>query len=94
MWWEIGENGENARNLNGEPIAQWQTRLKLSLPMLGGINATLHLRANGEVGIAMTTDSESSEARLLDNTEQLRKQFEAVGLSLTKLLVQHDQPVE
>ena len=94
MWWEIGENGKNARDLSGEPIAQWQTRLKLSLPMLGGIDATLHLRTGGEVGITVNTDSGSSEARLKDGAEQLRKQFEAAGLNLTKLLVQHDQPVE
>ena len=94
MRWEIGENDENARSLDGEPIAQWQTRLKLSLPMLGGIDATLHLRAGGEVGITVTTESETSEVRLKDSAEQLRKQFEAAGLNLTKLLVQHDQSVE
>ncbi|MER2541389.1 MAG: flagellar hook-length control protein FliK [Azonexus sp.] len=94
MRWEIGENGENARNLDGEPMAQWQTRLKLSLPMLGGIDATLHLRAGGEVGITVSTESETSEIRLKDSAEQLRKQFEAAGLNLTKLLVQHDRPVE
>ena len=94
MRWEIGENGENARNLDGEPMAQWQTRLKLSLPMLGGIDATLHLRAGGEIGITVSTESETSEIRLKDSAEQLRKQFEAAGLNLTKLLVQHDRPVE
>lgn len=94
MWWEIGENPENARNLNGEPLAQWQTRLKLSLPILGGIEAKLQLRPGGEVGISLTTDSESSEATLRDGISQLRHQFESAGLNLTQLLVQHGQAAE
>lgn len=94
MWWEIGENAGDARNLAGEPIAQWQTRLKLSLPMLGGIDAVLHLRAGGEVGITVTTDSESSELRLRESSEHLRNQFEVIGLKLSQLLLQHGQTTE
>lgn len=94
MWWEIGENSGDARNLAGEPIAQWQTRVKLSLPMLGGIDAVLHLRAGGEVGITVTTDSESSELRLRESSENLRNQFESVGLKLSQLLLQHGQTAE
>ena len=94
MWWEIGENSGDARNLAGEPIAQWQTRVKLSLPMLGGIDAVLHLRAGGEVGITVTTDSAGSELRLRESSENLRNQFESVGLKLSQLLLQHGQTVE
>ena len=94
MWWEIGQNSDEARNLAGEPMAQWQTRMKLSLPTLGGIDAVLQLRAGGELGITLTADSEISEARLRESATQLRSQFEAAGLNLTKLLVQHGQPSE
>ena len=94
MWWEIGQNPDDARNLAGEPLAQWQTRMKLSLPTLGGIDAVLQLRAGGELGITLTADSETSEARLRESATQLRSQFEAAGLNLTKLLVQHGQPTE
>lgn len=94
MRWEIGENANQARSQDGEQMAQWQTRLKLSLPVLGGIDAVLQLRPGGEVGILVTTDSEASEARLRESAIQLRDQFEAAGLKLSKLQVQHDQPAE
>lgn len=57
--------------------------------MLGGVDAVLQLRSGGEVGISLTTDSEASEARLRESAGQLRNQFEAAGLKLTKLLLQH-----
>lgn len=89
MQWEIGNNPNNARSQDGAALAQWQTRLKLSLPTLGGIDAVLHLRVGGEVGITVTTDSETSETSLRESTEQLRSQFESAGLKLTQLLVRH-----
>jgi hypothetical protein len=93
MQWEIGENPANPRGQDAE-IAQWQTRLKLSLPMLGGIDATLQLRPNGEVGISINTDSPASEAQLKEHASQLRSQFESAGLSLSKLFIQHAQTGE
>jgi hypothetical protein len=93
MWWEIGENPANTRGQDVE-AAQWQTRLKLSLPSLGGIDAVLQLRPNGEVGIAINTDTEASETQLKESASQLRSQFEAAGLSLSKLFIQHAQPAE
>ena len=91
MQWEISENPDHARSADSEPGGRWQTRLKLSLPMLGGIDTVLRLRPNGEVDISMTTDSENSESRLRDGTTALRKQMEAAGLNLTQLLVQHGE---
>ncbi len=93
MWWEIGENPANAQAQDAE-TAQWQTRLKLSLPMLGGIDAVLQLRPNGEVAIAINTDTEVSETQLKERANQLRGQFESAGLSLSKLFIQHAQPAE
>jgi hypothetical protein len=75
-------------------MAQWQTRLKLSLPMLGGIDAMLQLRPNGEVGISINTDSPASEVQLKERADQLRSQFESAGLSLSKLFIQHAQAAE
>jgi hypothetical protein len=91
MWWEITENPENDRSADSEIAGRWQTRLKLSLPMLGGIDAVLRLRPNGEVDISMTTDSTNSESRLRESAAALRSQMEAAGLNLTQLLVQLEQ---
>lgn len=91
MRWEIGENIDDSRSSNSDDIQRWQTRLKLSLPQLGNIDVTLNLKAGGEVRIAVTAGSESSEARLRNEAQQLRKQFEAAGLNLTEVSVQHDE---
>ena len=91
LWWEISENSEQSGSQNGEPSQRWQTRLKLDLPALGGIEATLRLQPGGRVEIQMRADSASSEARLRDNGEALIKRFAASGLELTQLLVQHEQ---
>lgn len=91
MQWEITENPDNARSTDNEAAGRWQTRLKLTLPTLGGIDTVLRLRPNGEVDISMTTDSENSESRLRDEVTALRTQMEAAGLNLTQLLVQHGE---
>lgn len=94
MQWEIGENLDGGRSADNESIARWQTRLKLSLPMLGGINAVLHLNPAGEVNITVTADSASSEARLRESGALLSRQMEAAGLNLTQLLVEHGEAEE
>lgn len=75
-------------------MARWQTRLKLSLPALGGIDAVLHLKPGGDIAVTLTADSEASEARLRSDTDALRSQLEAAGLNLTHLLVQHGEITE
>ena len=91
MQWEIGENPDGKRSTENDAIARWQTRLKLALPMLGGINAVLNLNPAGEVNISVTADSASSETRLRDNATLLSQQMESAGLKLTLLLVEHGE---
>jgi hypothetical protein len=94
MRWEIGENLDDSRSSSTDEIQRWQTRLKLSLPLLGDIDVSLNLKAGGEVSIAVTAGSESSEARLRDEAVQLRQQFEAAGLNLAELQVVHGETAE
>ncbi len=94
MWWEIAQAPEDGRSIELDAATQWQTRLKLSLPALGGIDITLALRPGGNVSISANTESETSESRLRDGAEQLRQQFEAAGLNLSQLLVLHGEPAE
>lgn len=94
MWWEIGQTTEDGRSADGTVPTQWQTRLKLSLPALGGIDVTLSLRAGGNVSVLANTESEISESRLRDRSEQLQQQFEAAGLNLSQLRLVHGQPAE
>lgn len=89
MYWEIDEQADGARTGGDEIPGQWQTRLKLNLPRMGGIEATLFLHPGSEVRISIATDSGDSEAMLAAAGEQLRKQFEAAGLKLSALKVKH-----
>lgn len=92
MWWEIGEDGKHTNAQNDEESQKWQTRLKLSLPVLGQIEATLNLNAGGEVSISLFAGNEASEAQLRNASSLLTSQFEAAGLHLTQLsLQQHGQ---
>ena len=94
MQWEIGEDPDGNRSTDNEAIARWQTRLKLSLPMLGGINAVLRLNPAGEVSVTVTADSASSETRLRESASLLGGQMESAGLKLTQLLVEHGETAE
>jgi hypothetical protein len=94
MQWEIGENPDNGRSAENEAIARWQTRLKLALPMLGGIDAILRLNPAGEVSVTVTADSASSEVRLRESASALSRQMETAGLKLTQILVEHGETKE
>lgn len=94
MQWEIGENLDGNRNPEADPVARWQTRLKLSLPGLGGVDATLSLRSGGALDITVTADSASGETRLRDGGSTLHKQLESAGLTLTQFLVRHGETAE
>lgn len=94
MRWEIGEDLGDSHATGDQEIQRWQTRLKLSLPLLGAIDVALNLRAGGDVSITLTADSDTSEASLRDGAQQLRKQFEAAGLNLINLVVQHGEAAE
>ncbi|MCL2523652.1 MAG: flagellar hook-length control protein FliK [Betaproteobacteria bacterium] len=92
LWWEISEEADEAKREGDEAGQGWQTRLKLDLPALGGIEARLRLQAGGRIDIQMITDSDESEARLREHLDSLRQSFAAAGLELTGLLVQHGEP--
>jgi len=87
--WEIGENPEQHRTTEPASGPEWQSRLKLALPSLGDIDATLRLAPGGRISLSVTAASEGTEGRLRQNTEQLLKQFASVGLDLAQLQIQH-----
>jgi hypothetical protein len=94
MWWEISGDPESRASSDSEPPSQWQTRLKLDLPALGGIDVTLRLGAGGTLAVSVSAEKTTSESRLRDNTQQLRDQLAAAGLTLTQLRVNHGQAGE
>ncbi|RIX44740.1 MAG: flagellar hook-length control protein FliK [Rhodocyclales bacterium GT-UBC] len=94
MSWEIDEKQGNARRGDGDSSGQWQTRLKLTLPQLGGIEASLRLRPGNEVDISLSTDRADSESALEAAATRLKEQFEAAGLNLTQFLVKNGTVTE
>lgn len=92
MYWEIDEQqGRQGKN-SSEAGGQWETRLKLKLPLLGDIEASLHLRPGNEIGISLSVKQDSSGALLESASQLLRQQFEAAGLNLTQFSVKNDAP--
>lgn len=95
MQWEINADPDG-RSLNRDETTErfWQTRLKLSLPHLGGIDAVIRLQPGGQVAISVNADSSSGEALLRGATEPLAQQLAAAGLTLTQLQVIHEPSAE
>lgn len=91
MWWEISGDQESGPSPDQEQARQWQTRLKLDLPVLGGIDVTLRLGAGGALAVSVSTENPASEATLRNSTQPLREQLAAAGLTLTQLQVGHGQ---
>jgi hypothetical protein len=94
MHWEIAPDQDSQRNALNDEATQWQTRLKLALPMLGGIDAVIRLQPGGSLAVSVKTDSLASETRLREAGEALSRQLEAAGLQLTQLQVAHEQASE
>ena len=95
MHWEINADPDG-RSLDKDETTEriWQTRLKLSLPHLGGIDAVIRLQPGGQVAISVNADSSSGEALLRGATEPLAHQLAAAGLTLTQLQVIHEPSAE
>ncbi|MBS1189602.1 MAG: hypothetical protein H6R10_1394 [Rhodocyclaceae bacterium] len=91
MYWEIEEDGGNRQATEDDSGQQWRTRLKLTLPILGGIDAVMRLRTGGAVDISLVTDSDESRQKLIAGSEALRRQLADAGLDLTALAVQHGE---
>jgi hypothetical protein len=91
MWWEISGEQESKPGKDNEPASQWQTRLKLDLPALGGIDVSLRLGAGGTLAIAVNTENPASETKLRDSAQVLRDKLTAAGLTLTQLRVDYGQ---
>lgn len=91
MHWEITEDDGRPRSDTEEIPARWQTRLKLDLPNLGGVEARLRLGNGGSLELSLTTDSAASENTLRAAGEQLGTALRASGLQLNNFAVTHGE---
>ena len=89
MNWEIIEEESSRQGQEENTATRWTTRLKLQLPTLGGVEATLRLAGGQNVEISLRTETPETRQKLSAANQPLRRQFEAVGIHLQALSVAH-----
>lgn len=83
MRWEIDENPTQGQQ--GDEVApRWTTRLRMTLPQLGEIDARIQLQGN-QVMITMSVGDDETRQRMRTDGESLRTQLDAAGLTLTSM---------
>ena len=91
MDWEIvEEDGGRERSENTAP--NWTTRLRLALPRLGGVEATLRLIGGKEIEIKLRAEHAETRALLNAANGPLQKQFVTAGLKLSAFAVSRPRP--
>lgn len=89
MHWEISEDSGQRSRLQDEETSHWQTRLQLTLPNLGQMNAVLRLGPDNQLDIAVDTDNAATRERLAFSSQELRTALENAGLTLTSFSATH-----
>jgi Flagellar hook-length control protein FliK len=90
MRWEIEEDkeykdgAEHQATESDVSASQWQTRLRLTLPKLGEVDAQIRLQGQ-EITLALTASNADTQALLRNATESLRSQLGEAGLALLSL---------
>ena len=93
MRWEIDENGAR-QSADDEGTAQnWATRLRLSLPNLGEIDARIQLKGN-QISLALSAGDESTRDLMRTQGTLLRQQLDAAGLALMAMGVEAPEPAD
>lgn len=91
MEWEIVE--EDRQQQRGEnTAANWTTHLRLNLPNLGGLHATLRLVGGKEVEVTVRTEHDATRQRLNAANAPLQQQFASAGLKLKSLAIARHAP--
>ena len=84
MRWEIDEDAARRAQEDDETAAKWSTRLHLTLPNLGEINAQIRLQGN-QITLAMSAGTEETRALMRASSVALRSQLNEAGLTLASM---------
>lgn len=82
--WEIENGGEPAPHGDSGEGEKWQTRLRLTLPNLGAVDARLYLQGT-RITLAMIAANSGTRALLHNDAAALRSQLADAGLDLASL---------
>lgn len=97
MRWEIEEDGKR-QNDKGEPTPGWQTRLHLTLPQLGAVEA--RIRVDGQqIHLDLSSAQDETQQLMRNAMLDLRQQLDGAGLALATvgigaLVAKADAPAE
>lgn len=86
MQWQLEWQQQGHQEGEGEESLPWKTNLRLTMPRLGTVDATLQLGPAG-VRISLNADDAGSAAEMRDKIEELTLAMEAAGLSLLGMTV-------
>ena len=90
MEWDIYEHPQDKEKENeSDQAAQWRTQLRLSMPQLGDITATIVINAQG-INIKLNTSQPETANLLKNNQLPLAMDMQSAGLNLQAVEVQHD----
>lgn len=92
MEWDIYEHPqdkEKEKENESDQAAQWRTQLRLSMPQLGDITATIAINAQG-INIKLNTSQPETANLLKNNQLPLAMDMQSAGLNLQAVEVQHD----
>lgn len=84
MRWEIDEDSARSPQEDGETAPRWSTRLHLTLPTLGEIDAQIRLQGN-QITLSMAADNAETRDRMRAATVALRSQLDQAGIALTSM---------
>lgn len=84
MQWEIEEDAARREQVGDEAPGNWQTRLRLTLPNLGGVDAQIRLQGN-QISLVLAAGSSETQELLRTATAALRSQLDEAGLALASV---------
>ncbi|MHB1099083.1 MAG: flagellar hook-length control protein FliK [Burkholderiales bacterium] len=86
MDWQVKAEEDQGNRHAGDPPKVWLSRLRLTLPALGEIDANLRLSPTG-VQISLKVSNADTESSLKSQSRMLQKSMEANGIALVSMAV-------
>ncbi len=84
MRWEIDEEAARQGQEGEETAPKWSTRLHLTLPNLGEVDAQIRLEGNA-ITLSMSADSAETRTLMRISSLALRSQLDEAGLTLASM---------
>ena len=90
---EIEEEAKHRQQDEEDSSNSWSTRLNLTFPHLGGIDARIALQGN-EIALSIKLANDHSLSTVRANSDQLRQQFHDAGLSIASIGISTQSEIE